>query len=222
MTVRSINELAACSLNRFEAPQFSATKRTVTTNRALVAKFKPVYTMIVGADPFEGGEVEADLFYELGELAKCKAFPNVGYSFVEWTQNGTPVSDDPIYQFNVNGNRELVAHFALGNRIDLSAEPVNAGTVTGNGVYPAGAAVSVIASANPGYVFVNWTENGAVISTSPAYSFLSTVSRTLAANFIAQPRVTYTAGGGTMTISWPAAAAGWVLQESSDITGAWG
>lgn len=192
---------------------------TVNSNRALVAKFKPVYTVVVNPDPPAGGDVEADPFYEVGELAKIKAVPNPGWSFVNWTQNGVVVSDDVIYQFNVTGNRTLVGHFAPGHRIDVSAEPVNGGTASGGGVYPAGSTATVEAAANPGYVFLRWTENGNPVSTSASYSFAATASRTLVETFAAQPRVTATqAAPDALVISWPAGASGWVLQECSDLT----
>ena len=196
---------------------------TVAGDRALVAKFKPVYTIVVSADPEVGGEVEADRFYESGELAKLKAKPNPGWSFVNWTQNGTPVSTATNFQFNVTGNRELVGHFAPGNRIDISAEPANGGTVTGGGVWGQGAMVNLQASAFPGYVFLNWSENGEPVSGLADYSFASSANRVLVANFIAQPSLICALGaGGVTTISWPAGAVGWVLQESPDLSpGSW-
>lgn len=78
---------------------------TVTRDLALVAKFKPVYSMVVSAVPVNGGDVEADLFYEYGELARLKAIPFAGYCFVNWTQNGLPVSTETNFSFNVTGNR---------------------------------------------------------------------------------------------------------------------
>src|SRR5689334_21087956 len=124
---------------------------TVLSNRVLVARFKPVYYVTVAADPAEGGDVDADPNYELGELAKLRARANNGWSFVNWTQNGVQVSTDTDFQFNVTGNRELVGHFAPGHRIDISAEPANGGTVTGGGVWGDGEAVNLQAAANPGY-----------------------------------------------------------------------
>ena len=133
------------------------------------------------------------------------------------------MSTEAIYQFNVSANRTLVAHFALGNLIRVSAEPANAGTASGGGVYLGGASVTVEASANPGYLFLNWTENGETVSTSPAYSFISDTNHTLAANFIAHPALATTlTGPGVLTLSWPAGANGWVLQESPDLSlGSW-
>jgi hypothetical protein len=196
---------------------------TVTGDVSLVAKFKPVFTVVVTADPAEGGEVEADPFYESGELAKLKAKPNTGWSFVNWTQNGTPVSTATNFQFNVTGNRELVGHFARGNRIDVSAEPANGGTVAGGGVHGAGEMVNLQADANPGYVFLNWTEAGVPVSDSASFSFSSSASRVLVANFIAQPGLISTlTSPGVITFSWPAGATGWVLQESFDMSlGSW-
>ncbi len=191
---------------------------TVAGNRTLVAKFKPVYAVSVTAEPPDAGDVEADPQYEPGELAKLKAKPQAGYSFVNWTQNGVPVSTDPYYQFNVAGNRDLVGNFALGNRIDASAEPYNAGSVAGKGVHPDGSEVTLVATAQPGYVFVNWTEAGDPVSPAASYTFTSGASRVLVANFIAQPALAQVpAATGELTFAWPSGASGWVLQECDDL-----
>jgi len=191
---------------------------TVMADRSLVAKFKPVYSMEVSAEPEFGGEVEADPFYESGELAKLKAKPKAGYCFVNWTQNGQSVSMASNYQFNVTANRILVGHFAFGKLIKANADPLAAGTVTGDGIYATSANVVLEAHPNPGYVFLNWTENETPVSTSPTYSFTSSASRTLVANFIAQPElITELAAPENVTIVWPAAVHGWVLQEAPDL-----
>ena len=56
---------------------------------------------------------------------------------------GWCVSTDAFFDFTVTGNRNLVAHFALGRRIDLLAAPKTAGTVSGGGVHPDGNMVSL-------------------------------------------------------------------------------
>ncbi len=159
---------------------------TVTTNRVMVAKFKPVYTVTVSADPPIGGDVEVDSSkYESGELAKLKALPNSGWCFVDWTQNGVPVSTDPNFQFNVTANRTLVGHFAQGKRIDASVFLGVGGTVTGAGIYQPGESVMLVAAANPGYAFLNWTESDVPVSTNDSYTFTCATDRTLFANFVA-------------------------------------
>lgn len=199
---------------------------TVTDDRALTAKFKPVYVVNVSVAPPSGGQVEVDAAYEFGEIAKLKAVAEPGYAFVNFTQNGVPVSTAWDFSFTVTGNRDLVANFSPGNRIDAAAEPKNAGNVAGAGVYPDGETVTLRAQANFGYLFTNWTEGQAqtIVGTDSAISFTSSVNRAIRANFIALPQVTPQSSivGDAMIFSWPAGATGWVLQESPDLSpGSW-
>jgi hypothetical protein len=79
--------------------------------------------------------------------------------------------------------------------------------------------VAVSASANPGYVFVNWTENGNVVGASALLELTSDTGHTLVANFLMQPALRLTdAVPGILTLSWPADATGWLLQESLDLS----
>ena len=69
--------------------------------------------------------------------------------------------------------------------IGVVPNPAEGGTVTGTGTYNLGETATMIAAANEGYVFVNWTEGGEVVSTEAIYSFIVTGSRDLVANFTA-------------------------------------
>lgn len=199
----------------------------VTGDRALVAVFKPVYIVTATSEPAGDFEVQADsASYEPGGKVTMEVNHIApGYSFVNWTENGVVVSNMKAFTFNVNGNRNLVAHFALGNRIDLSADPKTAGIVTGGGVYTAGT-VPLVAEAKLGYIFTNWSMNGTVVSTSPSYdhSFPATVDQALVANFVAWlPTLSNVQlMPGTLMLAWPVGASGWVLQESPDLSmGSW-
>lgn len=190
----------------------------VAGNVTLVARFKPVYYVTVTAEPAAGGDPEADPIYEVGELAKLRARPNHGWSLVNWTQNGVLVSTDEDFQFNVTGNRDLVATYAPGSRIDLAADPKTAGDVSGGGVVPNGVPSTVTAIPRNGYAFLDWTENGSTVSTDAAYTFSATDRRTLIARFVALPRLVPTVSApGAVTFTW-ADAPGWVLKESPDLT----
>ena len=72
--------------------------------------------------------------------------------------------------------------------INVSANPSHGGNVTGGGTYNQGQSCTVTATANTGYTFTNWTENGNVVSTQANYTFNVTGNRTLVANFQAQPQ----------------------------------
>jgi hypothetical protein len=161
---------------------------TATADRGLTATFIEAYTVTLLSSPPSGGSTEADsISYKLDENARVEAFPNSGYQFVNWTENGAAVSSSNPYNFNVTGSRTLVANFAVigGVSISASAAPVAGGTVTGGGSVVSGTPVTLTATPSAGYGFINWTENGTEVSTSPGYSFTANASRTLVANFAA-------------------------------------
>jgi xanthomonalisin len=67
--------------------------------------------------------------------------------------------------------------------ITTAVSPGNAGTVGGAGNYPAGAQVTVTAAPYVEFMFTGWAENGAVVSTSPSYTFTVNSNRNLVAMF---------------------------------------
>ena len=124
--------------------------------------------------------------FELGQTCTVTATPNTGYQFVNWTENGTAVSSSASYSFTVTSNRNLVAHFSNQTQsytVTVSANPANGGNVNGGGTFSQGQSCTVTATANPGYTFTNWTENGNAVSTNASYTFNVTGNRTLVANF---------------------------------------
>lgn len=68
--------------------------------------------------------------------------------------------------------------------ISVSANPVDGGTVTGEGDYPQGQSVTVKATPKTGYEFVKWKENDSVVSSNANYTFVVNGNRTLVANFV--------------------------------------
>ena len=67
--------------------------------------------------------------------------------------------------------------------VSVSIDPSNGGKVSGGGKYQEGQTCVVTASANEGYVFNHWTENGNQVSNDVSYSFTVTADRNLVANF---------------------------------------
>ena len=178
---------------------------TVTANRNLVAHFQlQSFTISVSADPSNGGTVTGGGTYNYGQSCAVTATPNTGYTFVNWTENGSPVSTNASYTFTATGDRNLVAHFQLQSyTISVSADPSNGGTVSGGGAFHYGDNCTVIATSNPGFNFVNWTENGNTVSTNASYTFTVTGNRNFVAHFTTQNYIITAmadpAEGGTVT-----------------------
>ncbi|MBQ6808996.1 MAG: hypothetical protein IJP07_07580, partial [Firmicutes bacterium] len=82
--------------------------------------------------------------------------------------------------------------------ITATASPTEGGTVSGAGSYEENADVTLTATANEGYEFVEWQENGSQLSTDASISFTAMADRTLVAIFEKQepPVVSLTKGDG--------------------------
>ena len=162
---------------------------TVTGDCDLVANFTqetPSYTIVVKANPTEGGTVTGGGTFESGQSCTLTATPATGYTFTNWTKGSTVVSTNPTYTFTVTESADYEANFARTTyTITAVANPIEGGTIEGAGVYEDQDTPHLIATANDGYVFVNWTENGEVVSTSYYYYFTADSNRDLVANFAA-------------------------------------
>ena len=171
---------------------------SVTDNRFLVAQFQEQsYTITASANPSNGGSVTGGGSYNYGQSCTVVATSAAGFTFTNWTDNGSVVSTNTNYTFTVNANRTLVANFSVQApntySISVSSNPSNGGSVTGGGTYQQGQSCTVSATAATGFTFTNWTENGNQVSTNPSYTFTVSSNRALVANF------TYNGGGNTPT-----------------------
>ena len=79
-------------------------------------------TITVSASPTEGGTITGGGSYEVGAICTLTATPNEGYTFINWMENGTIVSNDSEYSFVVSGDRELVANFVEGEMCFITFE----------------------------------------------------------------------------------------------------
>lgn len=183
---------------------------TMSGNRALIANFTIIpptqYAVVLSSNPVAGGSTYGSGSYDVGSTVTVIESPNPGYTFVNWTESGNIVSTSSSYQFTLTANKTLVANFtsipALQFAVILSSNPAAGGTNSGSGSYTAGTSVTVTATPNTGYTFINWTESGNIVSTSSSYTFAINATRTLVANFLIN---SYTlsvsanpSGGGTI------------------------
>lgn len=142
-------------------------------------------TITVNSNPLDGGIVSGDGVYPFGSIVSVSADPNEGYIFDNWTENSVEVSTDSSYTFISSGNRDLTAEFSKKSFfISTNPEPINGGTVTGDGTYVYGDPVQLEALAAEGFAFVNWMENGAELSTDSLLTFNAFNDRNITANFL--------------------------------------
>lgn len=71
--------------------------------------------------------------------------------------------------------------------VKVAASPSGGGTVSGGGPIWSGKSCTVTACPNAGFVFMNWMEDGAVVSLKPDYTFTVTGDKNLTANFFRVP-----------------------------------
>ena len=154
------------------------------------------YTVSATSAPSAGGTTlvgdgSTDSFYKFSTVT-VTAIPNTGYEFVKWTKNGTTVSTDQEYSFEITNNTSLVAHFQVSTvtyQVSATVTPNGAGTVTGTGTYDEGATANLVATANSGYSFLHWlNQDGSVASNANPYSFVVTGNVNLTAAFSVMPQ----------------------------------
>lgn len=162
---------------------------TVTGPRHLKAYFElKTYDVLLYPNPHEGGTV-SDNLYDIvhGTTVTVNAFPNEDefYTFWNWTEEDSIFSTNASYTFEIMADRVLTANFTLGfYDIVLLANPQEGGTLSGGGdSISHGTEITVSATPNTHFNFVNWTENDTVVSTNADYTFKVVEDRTLVANF---------------------------------------
>jgi hypothetical protein len=169
---------------------------------------------------FKGLPPENDNYYYKVYRKECDTND---YSLVADSVSGSTYLDSlwlqlPLgsYQYGISARRNdgsetgIVASNCIERgyytyQITATANLEGCGTVTGAGEYELGSTCTLVATTLNGCSFLNWTEDGQVISTEAEYSFMVLGNRTLVANFV-RPIYTITATanpeeGGTISIS---------------------
>lgn len=158
----------------------------VTRDRNLVANFEatPQFTINATPNPLEGGTVNGAGTYYYGDLITLNAHANTGYEFVNWTESGAEVSATPTFRMFVTRNRALKANFTKKEVVlNVYANPINGGNVTGGGIYHYDDVVTITATANEGYTFIAWYDGNSVFSNDATVQFEIETNLTLIAEF---------------------------------------
>jgi hypothetical protein len=86
---------------------------TASADRSLVANFVPVCAVSTIASPPYAGTTTGDGSYTVGNPVTVTAVPSAGFEFVQWTENGIPLSASSSYSFTGSVDISLVAEFRL-------------------------------------------------------------------------------------------------------------
>lgn len=123
-------------------------------------------------DPLDNNSIS---FY-YGETLSLPVPTRNGYTFLGWFVGESAFTDAngiTLSPWNVINPKVIVAHWGI-NRYNVLAKSndIEAGTVTGTGVYDYNETASLTASTNKGYNFVGWyDDNDTLISTDTQISF---------------------------------------------------
>ena len=147
------------------------------------------YSSLDGAGS-DGGFWSSSLYTDL---------PDNAWGFYFFSGNFSVSGSDRYYGLSVRGVRSASQNNSFS--IDAASNPDEGGTVTGAGTYDEGSTCILMAIANEGYTFINWTENGVEVSAQATYSFTVTSNRNLVANFVPNSGVPIGAVNGRFTIN---------------------
>jgi uncharacterized protein (TIGR02145 family)/uncharacterized repeat protein (TIGR02543 family) len=165
-------------------------------------KYTLTLSQSVGCSTTTGGGLVSH-----GVATAINATSNVGYEFVIWNvTSGTGVTIGDVNSASTtvtltNGDANVRANFQL-KTYTLTTVGGAGGTATGGGQVTHGVAQAIIATANNGYGFVNWTTSSAGVTFANANSASTTVTltsgaATIQANFIKTYTVTFNSQGGS-------------------------
>jgi uncharacterized repeat protein (TIGR03803 family) len=156
----------------------------------------PKIAITISSTPSGGGTTTGAGDYTNGQSVTVTAAPNGCYDFVHWISKSKIVSTDSSYTFTASASAAFIAVFSLKeDAIVVASSPAKGGKTTGSGAYGCDKPVTLRATAAPGYKFIHWAIDGALVSAANPYIFRAAGAESLTAEFtdISVPTVTITA-----------------------------
>lgn len=151
------------------------------------------YNLTIQAIPDGAGSTspQGKQQYALGETVYFSAYPNNGYQFIGWEENGDTISRERYFNFTMPArNTTLNAVFkaiegfnpenpdepspeAVKYKLTLAASPAEGGrfNLSAETAYSAGKEVSLYAYPNSNYQFEGWKQGDQLLSTESPYTF---------------------------------------------------
>lgn len=174
----------------YSAPYFS----TMSTdwNDSIKVSLKQMYKLQLQANDTAMGRVQGAGYYEAEQTAHIAALPKEGYLFKAWIAGTKPdtVAKTAEYDFKVCGDTLLTALFEAEPipvpkkcSLTLTAQPADAGVLSGSGEYDENTKVELNATANEGYRFVAWMSANDTLSKTEEFKIMITCDTALTALF---------------------------------------
>ncbi|MBQ7818234.1 MAG: hypothetical protein IJ341_00900 [Bacteroidales bacterium] len=142
-------------------------------------------TCLVSVKYSEGGTATtSDAQVMPGWEVTLTATPDEGYRFVNWTVNGVEVSKENPYTLAITTSTQFKANFEKDTyKVTVTAGEGGSVKSTSEGELLKGTKVTLTATPNEGYSFVNWTVGGVEVSTKNPYTATITEDVEYKANF---------------------------------------
>lgn len=154
------------------------------------------YTLTVNINPVGAGTVSISpqkSSYSAGEVVTLIATASSGYTFTGWT--GDVTGTNAQITVTMNSNKTVTANFTQSGgggsgggttnyTLTVVVNPTNAGQVTlspSGGTYASGTQVTLVATANSGYTFSNWS--GDLTGTTNPATITMNANKVVVANF---------------------------------------
>ncbi len=125
------------------------------------------FTVVLEDEPYGAAELTGGGIYKNDDSVSIYCVPKEGYRFLRWTLNGELFATTPQYSFSMpEDNLTLVAELELlpKHHLTLTAEPLAAAVLNGEGDYYPGTVVSITCTMDEDYTFSHWTKNGVKFS----------------------------------------------------------
>ncbi len=154
---------------------------TMDANKSVTASFAlNTYTLTINATNGSVTQNPAQANYEYGTQVILTAIPNTGYHFIDWSGDVTGTENPDT--LTMDGNKAVTAAFAI-NTYTLTVNAVNGNVVKNPDQvsYEHGTQVELIATANNGYHFVEWSNDFA--GTANPDTLTMDGNKTITANF---------------------------------------
>ncbi len=150
------------------------------------------YTLTLRATPADGGSfnISTTTSYAAGTSVRIVAYANSYFRFIAWEEDGVVISTNRQIDYLMKAqNTILTAHFEYDpnnpgepaepdipvySKLFLSCNPSDGGSfnVNSGNSYIVGSSVNLRAYNNNNFTFLNWTEDGEVISTTSSFNYV--------------------------------------------------